>query len=64
MKLIFKLLPEIWPNVFSGGKSVHWWLIIGYLEKEVSKSEIDIPEATENPDAPAPREMIDLEVCF
>lgn len=37
--------------------------MLGYLEKEIMRSEIDIPEAMENPDAPAPREMIDLEVC-
>lgn len=35
-----------------------------YLEKEIMRSEIDIPEAMENPDAPAPREMIDLESSF
>ncbi|PIK45440.1 hypothetical protein BSL78_17715 [Apostichopus japonicus] len=35
-----------------------------YLEREILKSQIPIPEATDNPEAPAPREMIDLESNF
>ncbi|KAJ8038581.1 hypothetical protein HOLleu_16044 [Holothuria leucospilota] len=35
-----------------------------YLEKEVMKSDIPILDTGENPDAPAPREMIDLEAVF
>jgi len=36
------------------------WL--GFLEKEIRKDGIPMLDTGENPDAPAPREMIDLEV--
>ena len=34
----------------------------GFLQKEIEKAEIPIVDTGENPDAPHPREMIDLEV--
>jgi hypothetical protein len=33
-----------------------------YLEKEIKKDGIKMTDSGENPDAPQPREMIDLEV--
>ena len=33
------------------------------MQKEIDKAEISIVDTGENPDAPHPREMIDLEVC-
>jgi len=36
---------------------------LGFLEKEIRKDGIPMLDTGENPDAPAPREMIDLEVC-
>ena len=33
-----------------------------YIEKEIKKVKIPILDTGDNPDAPAPREMIDLEV--
>jgi len=38
-------------------------VLIGFLEKEIRKDGIPMLDTGENPDAPAPREMIDLEVC-
>lgn len=35
-----------------------------YLEKEIKKDGIPMLDLGENPDAPLPREMIDLEVTF
>ena len=35
----------------------------GFLEKEIKKDGIPMLDTGDNPDAPAPREMIDLEVC-
>ena len=35
-----------------------------YLEKEIKRDEIPILDTGENPDAPQPREMIDLEAAF
>lgn len=35
-----------------------------YLEKEIKKDEIPMLDTGENPDAPQPREMIDLEATF
>jgi hypothetical protein len=35
---------------------------VGFLEKEVKKDGIPMLDTGDNPDAPAPREMIDLEV--
>ena len=35
---------------------------LGFLEKEIKKDEIPMLDTGDNPDAPAPREMIDLEV--
>lgn len=34
-----------------------------YLEKEIKKDGIPMNDSGENPEAPQPREMIDLEVC-
>ena len=34
-----------------------------YLEKEIKKDGIPMLDTGENPEAPQPREMIDLEVC-
>lgn len=33
-----------------------------YLEKEIKKDGLKIPESVDSPEAPQPREMIDLEV--
>lgn len=38
------------------------WTISGFLEKEIRKDGIPMLDTGDNPDAPAPREMIDLEV--
>ena len=38
--------------------------LIGFLEKEIKKDEIPMLDTGDNPDAPAPREMIDLEVQY
>lgn len=35
-----------------------------FLEKEIKRANIDMLETGDNPDAPAPREMIDLEATF
>jgi len=35
----------------------------GFLEKEIVKDGIEILDTGENPEAPASREMSDLEVC-
>lgn len=35
-----------------------------YLEKEIKKDSIPMLDTGENPDAPQPREMIDLEVSL
>jgi len=35
----------------------------GFLEKEIVKDGIEILDMGENPEAPASREMSDLEVC-
>ncbi|KAL5018990.1 hypothetical protein ScPMuIL_004712 [Solemya velum] len=35
-----------------------------YIEKELKKDEIKIPDMGENPKAPAPKEMVDLEAHF
>lgn len=37
-------------------------MILGYLEREIKKDGIPMLDTGENPDAPQPREMIDLEV--
>ena len=36
--------------------------ITGYIEKELKKDELKIPDSDANPKAPAPKEMVDLEV--
>ncbi|KAG8331509.1 Unc-32p [Homalodisca vitripennis] len=35
-----------------------------YLEKEIKKDGIPMLDTGENPEAPQPREMIDLELCY
>ena len=35
---------------------------LGFLEKEIKKDGIPMLDTGDNPDAPVPREMIDLEV--
>jgi len=35
---------------------------LGFLETEIKKDELPIYDPEDNPDAPKPREMIDLEV--
>lgn len=37
---------------------------IGYLEREIKKDCIPMLDTGENPEAPQPREMYDLEVIF
>ena len=34
----------------------------GFLRKEIEKADIQVADTGENPEAPHPREMIDLEV--
>lgn len=34
----------------------------GYIEKELKKDKLKIPDSDSNPKAPAPKEMVDLEV--
>lgn len=36
----------------------------GFLETELKKDELPIYDPEDNPDAPKPREMIDLEVKY
>ena len=36
----------------------------GFLERELTKDGISITDNGENPGAPLPKEMIDMEVCF
>ena len=38
------------------------FISIGFLNQEIEKAEIPIVDTGENPEAPHPREMIDLEV--
>lgn len=38
--------------------------MLGFLEKEIRKDGIPMLDTGEDPDAPAPREMIDLEVSL
>jgi len=35
---------------------------VGYIEKELKKDKLQIPGSDSNPKAPAPKEMVDLEV--
>ena len=35
---------------------------LGFLNKEIEKADIHVTDTGENPEAPQPREMIDLEV--
>ena len=37
-------------------------ILTGYIEKELKKDELKIPDSDSNPKAPAPKEMVDLEV--
>jgi len=32
--------------------------------KEIEKADIEVSDTGENPEAPLPKEMIDLEVCY
>lgn len=43
---------------------VYVFLFTGYIEKELRKKQIKVPDIGENPKAPAPKEMVDLEVCY
>ena len=45
----------LWSNEFI-------YFITGFLEKEIKKDGIPMLDTGDNPDAPQPREMIDLEV--
>jgi hypothetical protein len=38
------------------------FFFVGFLEKEIKKDGIPMLDTGDNPDVPAPREMIDLEV--
>ena len=38
------------------------FILIGFLDKEIEKADIYVYNTEENPGAPQPREMIDLEV--
>lgn len=39
-------------------------LLIGYLEKEIKRDGIPMLDVGDNPEAPQPREMIDLEATY
>lgn len=39
-------------------------LLVGFLEKEIRRDNIPILDIGDNPEAPAPREIIDLESTF
>ena len=45
---------------------LHWYdlqcVLAGFLKKEIEKADIHVSDTGENPEAPHPREMIDLEV--
>ena len=41
-----------------------WLDWIGFLETEIKKDGLPICDPEDNPDAPKPREMIDLEVSW
>ena len=38
------------------------FILTGFLRKELEKADIHVVDTGENPEAPHPREMIDLEV--
>ena len=40
----------------------NYMLFSGYIEKELKKDGLKIPDSDANPKAPAPKEMVDLEV--
>ena len=42
--------------------AANWIISIGFLNKEIEKADIHIADTGENPEAPHPRELIDLEV--
>ena len=39
-------------------------IFLGFLNKEIEKADIQVSDTGENPEAPQPREMIDLEVSI
>ena len=42
--------------------SLFYLYILGFLEREIKRDRIPMLDSGDNPDAPLPREMIDLEV--
>ena len=42
--------------------SIQFFFLTGFLNKEIEKADIHVTDTGENPEAPQPREMIDLEV--
>jgi hypothetical protein len=51
-------------RVFVGVNNQCIVFVIGYLEREIKKDSIPMMDTGENPEAPQPREMYDLEVCL
>lgn len=51
-----------WPPILSLIKNEGIINGLGFLEREIKKDQIPMLDTGENPDAPLPREMIDLEV--
>lgn len=50
--------------LLTGWVVIEGWFPLGFLETEIKKDETPIYESEDNPDAPRPREMIDLEVNY
>ena len=49
---------------FKDDFSSNWFVESGFLEKEINIDDIPILDTGEDPEPPAPREMIDLEVIY
>jgi hypothetical protein len=54
LRMIKKIILNLYLKIF----------VLGFLETEIKKDELPIYDPEDNPDAPKPREMIDLEVIY
>lgn len=70
MRGLFKIKEKLYSQTFLhhysikiASKHLYLYKYIGFLEKEIKKDGIPMLDTGDNPDAPVPREMIDLEVC-
>ena len=50
-------------TLFCNCLSLFLQFLLGYFESEIKKEKITIPLVNHHPEAPAPRDIIDLEVC-